>query len=457
MTTTINKKNHQPNTKLPLGPTTSSWWNLLQWIIRPYQFMEECRAKYGETFTVNLRNFEPIVFLSNPQDIQQIITANFQQFDSGRANSIIQPLVGDNSLLLTDGTKHQRQRKLLTPAFHGQRMREYGELIVKITKKATENWQSGQQFKARDISQKITLQVILQAVFGLDEGENYQKLQPQLNDMTSLLNGPISSSFLFLSILQQDWGAWSPWGNFLRSRQRINDTLYAEITARRQNLDPHSTDILSLMLAARDEDGETMSDEELRDELITIVFAGYETTATMLAWMFYWIHLLPEVKSNLMEELQGLGDNPTPMEIVQLPYLNALCAETLRIYPAAPIALPRIPTSSIEIGGNVYEAGTCLFPCIYLVHHREELYPDSQQFKPERFLNHKFANYEYFPFGGGSRTCIGMAFAQFEMKLVIATILRHWQLELDEKYPVKPTRRGVTIAPKGGVKMKVKS
>ena len=210
------------------------------------------------------------------------------------------------------------------------------------------------------------------------------------------------------------------------------------------------------MMSARDEQGQPMTDVELRDELMTLLVAGHETTATSLAWALYWIHHLPQVREKLLQELDALGDNPDPSAIVRLPYLNAVCQETLRIYPVAMLALNRVVKSPLQIGGYQFEPGNLLVPCIYLTHHREDLYPDPKQFKPERFLERQFTPYEYLPFGGGNRACIGMAFAQFEMKLVLATILSHWQLELADSKPVEPVRKGALLGPAQGVPMVVK-
>jgi unspecific monooxygenase len=336
-------------------------------------------------------------------------------------------------------------------------MRTYGQVICEITEQVTSQWTNGTPFTARAVMQDITLQVILQVVFGLREGTRYQQLKPLLASLLDMTGSPLRSSMLFFESLQQDWGAWSPWGRMLRRKQVFDDLLYAEIAERRQHLNPDATDILTLLLLARDEQGEGMTDVELRDELMTLLIAGHETTATALAWALYWIHKLPSVRERLLGELETLGDSPDPMAISLLPYLSAVCQETLRIYPIVPIAVPRVTKSSVQIMGYQFEPETSLAPCLYLTHQREDLYPEPKQFKPERFLERQYSPYEYFPFGGGTRLCIGFALAQFEMKLVLATILSNYELALREQRPVKPARRGVTIAPSGGVKMVVTS
>jgi cytochrome P450 len=212
-----------------------------------------------------------------------------------------------------------------------------------------------------------------------------------------------------------------------------------------------------LLLSARDEAGEAMTDVELHDELMTLLLAGHETTATAIAWALYWVHKLPNIREQILQELETLGDNPEPLNIARLPYLTAVCNETLRIYPVAVLTVPRAVKEPVELMGYPLEPGTRLYGCIYLTHHREDIYPNSQQFKPERFLERQFSPYEFLPFGGGIRRCIGEALALFEMKLVLATILQRYELALADQRPERPKRRGVTFAPERGVKMVMRS
>jgi cytochrome P450 len=237
----------------------------------------------------------------------------------------------------------------------------------------------------------------------------------------------------------------------LRLVQQIDEMIYALIRERRTQSEQNRQDILSLMMSARYDDGQGMTDEELRDELMTLLTAGHETTASALTWAFYWVDHLPEVRDKLLRELNTLGDNPDPSTVAKLPYLTAVCQETLRIYPIAMNGFPRIVRSPIEIQGYTLPVGTAIIPSIYLAHHREETYPQPKQFKPERFLERQFSPYEYLPFGGGNRRCIGLAFAQYEMKLVLATILSRFQVSLVNKRPVRPVRRGLTLALPAGI------
>lgn len=439
-------------------PTVNApdYWNLLQWIVRPIEFLEASTQRYGDCFSVRFGNLRGLAFFSDPAAIEQIFTASAEQFDSGSGNWILRRSMGDNSILLLDGDRHRRERQLLMPPFHGERMRAYGQIICDIAAEVVSQWQQGQVFVARSFMQQISFRVILQAVFGLTDGSRSQALTQALDDMMRITASRFSFATAFFPFLQRDYGAWSPGGRFLRAKQRVDDLLYAEIRDRRQNPDSSRTDILSLLLAARDEAGQPMSDVELRDELITLLIAGHETTATALSWALYWIHLLPEVKEKLLAELNSVEDPTDLSSIVRLPYLSAVCSETLRIYPVAFVALLRITRMPVQVAGYDFPADVALTPCIYLTHHREDLYPNSKQFRPERFLERQFSPYEYLPFGGSNRRCIGAAFALYEMKLALATILSRCELELAETAPVRPIRRGVTISPRGGVKLKLK-
>lgn len=438
---------------LPDGPKNSRLLLTIRAVFQPLKYLEKYAQEYGDFYTSKFAGFPTQVVISNPQAIQEIFTADSKTFNSAQGNEVLRPLLGDYSLTLHDGNYHQQQRKLLLPSFHGERMKAYGDTICEITQQVINQLQVGQIFSAREAMQQISLRVILRSIFGLDEGQRYYKLRELMGELIDTIGSPLKSSFILLPVLQKDFGSWSPWGKFIRQKQQINELLNAEIRERKAANNFSGEDILTLMMSARDEAGQPMTEAELRDELMTLLFAGHETTATALAWALYWIHYHPQVKEKLLNELNSLGDNPDLMTISKLPYLNAVCCETLRIYPVVLFTFPRVVQVPIKIMGYEFHPGTILSPCIYLVHHREDLYPQSKEFKPERFLERQFSPYEFFPFGGGNRRCIGMAFALFEMKLVLATILQSTELKLAENRPVLPARRGITMAPAGGVKM----
>ncbi|MEH2157533.1 cytochrome P450 [Nostoc sp.] len=440
--------------KLPNGPKTHPWVQTYHWLTNPLEYMEACAKRYGDIFTLRIGPvFSPQVFISNPQAIQQIFSTDPKLLDSGASAGIKAPLLGDQSLLALEGKPHQRQRKLLTPPLHGERMLAYGQLTRLITEQVISQWQVGESFAVLPSVQTISLEVILRAVFGLVDGPRYEKLKQVLLEILNPKQPFVTAMMFLFPSLQRDLGSWSPWGKFLRLREQMDELIYAEIQERKQQPDLSQTDILSLMMATRDEDGQPMTDVELRDELITLLVAGHETTATSLTWALYWIHHLPQVREKLLQEIDSLGKDPDPNAVLRLPYLSAVCSETLRLYPVAMLALNRLVKSPLEIMGYQLNPGILVIPCIYLTHHREDLYPQSKQFKPERFLERQFTPAEYLPFGGGNRRCIGMAFALFEMKVVLATVLSHWQMELADSKPVQPVRKGALLGPGGGVQM----
>lgn len=442
------------------GPAKTPRWQRRLWglrfLFRPLETLEMRRQTYGDNYRVSQPDAKPaLVYFSSPEALEAIFTAKPEQLSAGRANQILQELLGEHGIVLLEGAAHQRQRQLLMPPFHGDRMRSYAEVIQAITAEVLRSWSVGATFAVRPAMQSISLQVILQAVFGLEGGSRYQQLRQTLSQMLDGFNSPVGAMFLFYPFLQKDWGAWSPWGRFLRLRQQIDDLLYAEIADRRAHPDADRTDILALLMAARDPDGQPMSEVELRDELITLLFAGHETTASALAWALYWIACLPDVRAKLLAELDMLGPEADPMAIARLPYLTAICQETLRLYPIAISAFPRVVKQPITVAGYALEPGTVIMPSIYLAHHRAGVYPEPKQFRPERFLERQYSPYEYLPFGGGDRRCIGSAFALFEMKLVIFQLISHFDLTLANSRPIRPMRRGLTVAPSDQLRLKV--
>ena len=431
------------------------FWQRLQWIGDPVGYMENAVRDAPDLFAANIIGFgNNLVFVNHPQAVQQLLTSDRRQFvASGRENGLLKPLLGDYSITMLDGDRHKKRRKLLLPPFHGERMQAYAQLICDLTTKVFDQFTPNQSFTARKATQDISLQVILEAVYGLHSGERAQEMRGLLGKISDVFSSPLTSAFLFFPWLQKDWGAWSPWGNLVRQQDAINNTIYQELAERRANPDNHRQDILSLLMSARDEEGQPLSGIELRDELMTLMFAGHETTATAMAWALYWIHQLPEVKRKLLAELESLGTDPEPMEIAKLPYLNAVCQETLRIYPVGMLTFPRVAREEVELFGYDVKPGRILVGCIYLTHQREDIYPDAKEFRPERFLENQFSPYEFMSFGGGARRCIGEALAQLELKLAIATILSRYDLALADNNPEKPQRRGVTLAPGNEVRM----
>ncbi|MEB3317331.1 MAG: cytochrome P450 [Cyanobacteriota bacterium] len=438
---------------LPPGPTTWGPWQLIQWIRSPYSMMRACAATYGDVFTLKAAfDAKPVVFCSDPEGLRVLLGNDEGPAITapGELNGIFIPLLGPQSVISLSGEPHRRMRQLLMPPFHGERMRSYGEVIEAISQAEAAPWSAETPVAARPAMQRISMRVILQTVFGLREGVRLERIEQRLVELLNTSSQPLSTVLIFLGPLQKDLGPLSPWGRFVRKRQAVDDLLFEEIAERRANPQRRGDDILSLLLEARDEAGEPLTDHELRDELLTLLVAGHETTATALSWALYWLATRPEVQQRLREELQAALPAPdAPLDLaalLKLPYLQAVCNETLRIYPVGMITFPRRLEEPLTLGGHALEAGTVVMGCIFLAHRREEVFHDPEAFDPERFLSGGFSPHTFLPFGAGSRRCIGMAFALFEMKVVLSQLIRRFTVALDPltPLPVQPERRGLT-------------
>jgi len=416
-------------------------------VARPLEFLDNCAEKYGDSFILPLGGFNnrSVGFFSKPETLQQIFTADPEKFSWGKMTYVFSPLTGSQSLIFLAGSKHETIRRLLMNRLHGKQLHDYGQIIIDLTLAEIDRLEVGQIVTMRDLMLDISLDTILRVVFGINEGERYSQLKALIKPYIEGVSTPFNSVQFFFSFLQRDWGKWSPWGKFTRDRAAIDRLVYAEIADRRQQKDL-GDDILSLLLSVEKD----LDDEQLRDQLMTLLLLGHETTASALAWAFYWIHQDPSVLAKLKQELATVDLDP--VAIAKLPYLTAVCQETLRINPIALISQPRLVKEAIELEGNVFKEGSILIPCIYLAHRRQQTYPNPKQFLPDRFIDNKFSPYEYLPFGGGDRSCVGKGLSSYQMKLVLATVLSRYNLQLCSPNRVKPVRRGVTIVPSGGCK-----
>ncbi len=422
----------------------------MQWALNPIGYMETNQRRYGDFFAAPISPLsdDSFTFVNHPEALQYILTHDSTPELSapGEPNRIVEPLLGSRSLILLSGENHRRHRKLVMPPFHGERLKVYGDLICAITQEVAATWQPGVPFVARQSMQKITMGVILQAVFGLARGERYERLQTVLAQRLDMVSSPLASLLIFFPALGQDMGRWSPGHRIQQVSRECDRIIYDEIRERRTQDTRHRTDVLSLLLAARDDQGQGLDDVSLRDELMTLLVAGHETTATALTWALYWIYSRPDIYQRLMAELKGCTDSD-PLAITRLPYLNAVCNETLRIYPVAMLTFPRQAEQDLELQGHAIKAGTYLMGCIYLIHQHPEFYQNPKEFNPDRFLQNTYSPYEFIPFGNGARRCVGAALAQMELKLVLSTILLTSSLKFVGKKPVQAQRRGVTLGP----------
>lgn len=435
----------------------SSFQQKRRWITQPTEYLTEAAAQYPDMFRTAVTGYEEfLTVVYHPEAIKEILSHDSQQFSApGDINQLLTPMLGHKSMLNLDGDRHKRERKLIMPSFHGERMFHYGEKIIEITKTQLQKIPLNQTFDAQSLSQQITVRLILQIIFGIESGDRCEQIIQATRAILDRFNSPVTAAMLYFPNLQKDWGSWSPWGSFMKLRRELDALLYAEIGDRRKNFDPEQPDILTLMMAAKDEDGNQMSDEELRDELMLLIFAGHDTTAIAMAWGMYWIHANLDVKTELQAELKSLGENPNPMDIFRLPYLSAVCNETLRINPVGMFAFPRRAMEDVEVLGYKIPKGDNILCCIYLLHQQENIYVNHREFNPDRFLENQFSAYEFMPFGGGVRRCVGSALAMYELKLCLATLISSAEFNLLEKEEPQTKRRGVVLAPKDGVKLQV--
>jgi cytochrome P450 family 135 len=422
---------------LPPGPSSPRIVQLAGRFLRPNTFLQRCSKRYGPIFTLRMPMGENVVSVSDPEAIKAIFTSDPETFQVGTGgNALLEPLVGSSSLLTLDGAPHMRQRRLLLPPFHGERMQRYGEVIREVTESSLADWPLREPFPLQPRMQAITLDVILRAVFGIKDAERQDELRRTLRVLLDFGQ----SRLAFLPWIRH-WARGS-WVRFLHMREGVDALLYEEITRRRQDGDAaERDDIMSLLVSARYEDGSPMTDKELRDELITLLVAGHETTATALAWAFELLFRHESPRRKLIEEIRtgNAGEE----------YLEAVISETLRLRPVIEQVSRRV-AAPVELNGYTIPAGTLLAPSIYLVHRRPDIYPDPGTFKPERFLENPPQTYAWLPFGGGVRRCIGASFATLEMKVVLKTILSRAELRPADAQPEPPSARAVTTAPKHG-------
>src|SRR5665809_54979 len=403
----------------------------------PVKLMEDSRERFGETFTLRMARVGALVFISDPQSIKKLFAADRENgLPEGRA-VLLETVLGPRSLLLLEGDQHLRSRKLMLPPFHGERMRAYEAVMAQAADRELDSWPTGERFPLHPRMQAITLEVILRAVFGIDDPARRERLSELL---VRILNVTSSPRAQVIGLAARRLGRLGPYRRLQTVLDETDAVLFEQIAERRadQDLDGRD-DILSMLVAARFEDGEPMSDDEVRDQLVTLLFAGHETTATALAWAFDLLFRNPEAMERLRAELAAGHDR----------YLDAVTTETLRIRPVVP-SVGRLLTSKANLGGFGLRKGTAVMPSIYLVPTRADLYPDPYEFRPERFLEGAPDTFSWIPFGGGTRRCLGAAFASFEMKVVLRTILRRAVLRPATDRPEPYGHRNVTLSPRNG-------
>ena len=426
---------------LPPGPGPAPL-NLLGWMTRPIPFMERCRARYGDTFTVDMGPPEgKWIFLTQPDAIREMFTAPADVLHPGEGARVLEYIVGSRSVLLLDGREHLAQRKLMLPAFHGERMRALVGVMEEVTEREVAAWRPHERFVLHERTQALTLEIILRAVFGLAAGPQLDELRVTLRQLLDLGASPLT----LLPPFRRRLGPFTAWARFVDVRDRA-DALIQTLIDERRRAGEERADVLSMLLAARDEDGRPMTDRELRDELVTLLVAGHETTASGLSWGFEQLLRAPEVLQRVTTA--AVEDDSA--------YLEATVKEILRRRPVLPIAGPRRIKQPIEIGGREYPPGPAFTACIYLVGHDQRIYPEPYEFRPERFLDGAPGTYSWIPFGGGVRRCLGASFAQLEMRIALRAIL--CALEVASALPGREGtgRRSITLSPRRGTPISVR-
>lgn len=405
----------------------------LGFVTRSVPFMERQRARYGNVFEVNIADEKPWVIFSDPEHVRQVFTGDPAIFHAGKGNRVLLPLLGDHSVLLLDDEAHLRQRRLLLPPFHGERMARYGELIRDVAEREVATWPVGEPLQLAPRMQDVTLEVIMRAVFGMREGAELDHVRAVLLELLERVTHP--ATFAMMLALGPD--RMRETRLVRRSLRPADEALLAEFSRRRDAADlAERDDILSLLLQARHEDGSPMSDRELRDELMTLLVAGHETTATALSWAVERLVRHPEALGRLREDLDAGGTA----------YLDAVVFETLRLRPVLPVVV-RDLQRDVEIGGHHLPAGTRIACSITLAHRNPEIYPDPHAFRPERWLGVKPGTYTWIPFGGGIRRCLGASFALFEMQQVLPEIVGRLDLRATDPRPERVARRAITLTP----------
>ncbi|MGH2993843.1 MAG: cytochrome P450, partial [Solirubrobacterales bacterium] len=400
---------------LPPGPSAPALVQATRWMRSPVKLMEDSRERFGETFTLRMARVGALVFISDPQSVKKLFAADRENGLPEGRTVLLEPVLGRRSLLLLEGDQHLRSRKLMLPPFHGERMRAYEAVMEEVAQRELESWPLGERFPLHPRMQAITLEVILRAVFGIDDPARRDRLSELL---VRILNVTSSPRAQVIGLAARRLGRLGPYRRLQTVLDDADALLSEQIAERRADPDVEARDdILSMLVAARFEDGEPMSDDEVRDQLVTLLFAGHETTATALAWAFDLLFRNPEAMERLSAELAEGHDG----------YLDAVVTETLRVRPVVP-SVGRLLSSKADLGGFELPKGTAVMPSIYLVHTRADLYPDPYEFRPERFLEGAPDTFSWIPFGGGTRRCLGAAFASFEMKVVMRTILRRAEL-----------------------------
>jgi cytochrome P450 len=431
--------------RLPAGPA-GRWKPTLKLVRDPRGAMESWVQKYGDPFLLNALNGSVVV--TGREDLIRTIHSQDPSLYAPFAMPTIVPLIGSGSMLVLEGEAHRRERRLMMPMFHGDRMKAYGETISQLTDQQIEAVRGQAQIKTLELMTNISLETIVRTIFGGDQPERVAELIDASRKIVSA-----SSPLLFFSRKTHiSCLGLSPWDRWNAAKKHLLGLL-DEVVVQRQKSSQHHDDILSLLCGATYEDGEAITRDHIHAELMTILFAGHETTALTLTWGVYHLLKHPEVLAKLRQKLDALPDD-SPAQLTAAPYLKATVQETLRLHPILTEVLRKL-NAPLQLGEYLVPAGYAVAPATILAHYNPQTYPDPDTFRPERFLERSFSPFQYMPFGGGHRRCIGAAFASYELAIVLGTLCRRYEFKLLDARPVVPKRRSVTMGPSTSVPIQI--
>jgi cytochrome P450 len=415
----------------PPGPTAPGMAQTLSWMYRPIPFIERCRRRYGPIFTLGLGPQKNAIVIADPGLAKAVMTGNPDVFRAGDANGIVRPVVGPSSLLVLDGDQHSRHRRIMLPAFGARHGSAFAEQVREIAAARIAGWSAGQTLRLQDEMEAISFEAILTVVFG-DQDERRERFRELVPDMMRRCASP----FTLLPYFRKELGGITPYARLRRVLDELDELFYAEIADRRAQGPQPDGGVLSLLVSATDEEGDPLPDEQVRDELLTLIMAGYETTTSALAWSFERLLRTPAVLDRLLRERD-------------VAYLDAVVKESLRIRPVVPVVARKI-REPVQLGHHVAPEGSVLMVSVYLLHSDPELYPDPEEFRPERFLGDEPDGSVWVPFGGGTRRCLGARFAEVEMKVVLRTVFERVRLSAPDAKSEPVARRRFTFAPGRG-------
>jgi cytochrome P450 len=426
---------------------------LLRYSQSPLAFLEECARRYGDPFTIRQAGYGTFVMLASPDAAKDVFRGDQRSLHAGEGNEFLNAVVGANSVLVLDDELHARQRRVLFPPLKRERMRSYFDMMQATTLEVVRAWLPGQQLRMIEQMQEITLRVMLQVVLGVTSAIQLAEVAGKVRRVLELGRGRyglILVKVLPIGLLQRT--RWLP---FYQRMHELDVALFAFIeNCRRMPAVERGENVLADLLEARHEDGQPLSDQEIRDALVTLIFAGHDTTSVALAWVLEQAVPRADVVQRITDEMQRVtgGGPPRADQLNQLVYLDATIREGLRVRTILPFVV-RLTKTPFMVGGREYPAGVVLCPCSHLVHRLEHLYPEPEMFRPERFLEKHYASHEWFPFGGGGRMCLGMAFALYEMKVVLSAVFATKRLARPPGSRSVPVRRGIALAPNDGALM----